>query len=157
MSVRANWAFWIVTKLCMGFFPGVHKWIYTSTKSTFHLGTQSLIDLGCNFVEIKTKTKLICICSQSHKKLVHSVTQKHFPLFNQHKSSHLVQCRTFRDIASTEGIGSQDKKKNYITKLLVASTGNEPSFIMRALQVSFYHLIKSWLTRYFSCVGFVSQ
>ncbi len=43
--------------------------------------------------------------------------------------------RTFREIAKTEGHKSQDRKIKLITKLLVASKGMEPGYIMRALQV----------------------
>ena len=43
--------------------------------------------------------------------------------------------RTFRDIARVEGSKSQDRKIKLITKLLVASKGMEPGYIMRALQV----------------------
>ena len=43
--------------------------------------------------------------------------------------------RTFGEIARTEGSKSQDRKIKLITKLLVASKGMEPGYIMRALQV----------------------
>lgn len=43
--------------------------------------------------------------------------------------------RTFREIAKVEGHKSQDRKIKLITKLLVASKGMEPGYIMRALQV----------------------
>ncbi len=43
--------------------------------------------------------------------------------------------RTFQEIALAEGNKSQEVKKRLITKLLVSSSGNEPGYIMRALQV----------------------
>ena len=43
--------------------------------------------------------------------------------------------RTFREIAKVEGHKAQDRKIKLITKLLVASKGMEPGYIMRALQV----------------------
>lgn len=43
-------------------------------------------------------------------------------------------CRTFREIASTEGSKSMDKKKGLIQKLVVGSRHNETGYIMRALQ-----------------------
>ena len=53
------------------------------------------------------------------------------------QAAKLVRCtgRTFRDIARVEGSKSQDRKIKLITKLLVASKGMEPGYIMRALQV----------------------
>ncbi len=43
-------------------------------------------------------------------------------------------CRTFKEIASTEGSKSMDKKKGLIQKLVVGSRQNETGYIMRALQ-----------------------
>ena len=42
--------------------------------------------------------------------------------------------RTFKEIASTEGSKSMDKKKSLIGKLIVGSRQNETGYIMRALQ-----------------------
>ena len=54
------------------------------------------------------------------------------------EAAYFLRCavgRTFREIASVEGSKSQDRKIKLITKLLVASKGMEPGYIMRALQV----------------------
>ena len=45
------------------------------------------------------------------------------------------RCRTFKEIASTEGSKSMEKKKGLIQKLVVGSRNNETGYIMRALQV----------------------
>ena len=42
--------------------------------------------------------------------------------------------RTFKEIASTEGSKSMEKKKGLIQKLVVGSCQNETGYIMRALQ-----------------------
>ena len=42
--------------------------------------------------------------------------------------------RTFKEIASTEGSKSMEKKKGLIQKLVVGSRQNETGYIMRALQ-----------------------
>eukprot|EP00882_Tetradesmus_deserticola_P020475 GHRQ01022122.1.p1 GENE.GHRQ01022122.1~~GHRQ01022122.1.p1 ORF type:complete len:706 (+),score=396.24 GHRQ01022122.1:148-2118(+) len=42
--------------------------------------------------------------------------------------------KTFREIAKASGQSSQEKKKGLISKLLVASKGCEPGYIMRSLQ-----------------------
>ena len=44
-------------------------------------------------------------------------------------------CRTLKDIASTEGKNSQDRKMQLITKLLVAARQNEAGYLIRCLQV----------------------
>ncbi len=51
-----------------------------------------------------------------------------------HHAACCVTCRTFREIASTEGSKSMDKKKGLIQKLVVGSRQNETGYIMRALQ-----------------------
>lgn len=43
--------------------------------------------------------------------------------------------KTFKDIATAGGANSQERKRGLISKLLVASKGNEPGYIMRSLQV----------------------
>jgi hypothetical protein len=43
--------------------------------------------------------------------------------------------KTFKDIATAAGASSQERKKGLISKLLVASRGAEPGYIMRSLQV----------------------
>ncbi len=43
--------------------------------------------------------------------------------------------KTFKDIASTGGKDSQERKRGLINKLLVASKQNETGYIMRSLQV----------------------
>jgi DNA ligase-1 len=43
--------------------------------------------------------------------------------------------KLFRDIATTTGASSQARKLGLISKLLVASKGTEPGYIMRSLQV----------------------
>jgi hypothetical protein len=43
--------------------------------------------------------------------------------------------KTFKDIASTAGKDSQERKRGLINKLLVASKENETGYIMRSLQV----------------------
>ena len=43
--------------------------------------------------------------------------------------------KLFKDIAAASGEKSQDRKKAFIIKLLVAAKGQEAGYVMRALQV----------------------
>lgn len=52
----------------------------------------------------------------------------------------LNRCRTFLEIAQTQGHKSQEKKRSLINKLLVSSQDAEPGYIMRALQVCCFGL-----------------